>query len=376
MKPVAGNADFFLASYHFVLPEENIAQHPLARRDSSRLLVVDCPAGETRDRQFADICDYLEPGDLLVVNNTRVFPARLLGKKETGGKAELLILEYPVPEADSGAGDNDRLHDGWQQAVVVGLVKSAKRPQPGGKLLFSENLLGTVREFLPGGKVRVALRYRGDLGRLLEEHGQMPLPPYIRREEGQSEEDRQRYQTVYAESPGAVAAPTAGLHFTPELLARIEERGVRVAQVTLHVGYGTFAPVRVEDIREHAIHAEYLKVSEETAAQVNETKAAGGRVWAVGTTSVRALEFAAESTGKVLSRRGFCDLYIYPGYQFRVVDNLITNFHLPQSSLLFLVSALAGRERILAAYREAVKDGYRFYSYGDAMALITRHPRG
>lgn len=372
MESMTSNADFFLSSYHFALPEENIAQHPLARRDSSRLLVVDCPAGETSDRQFADLCDYLAPGDLLVVNNTRVFPARLLGKKETGGKAELLVLEYPVLEPDSGDGDAD----GWQQAEVVGLVKSAKRPQPGGKLLFSENLFGTVRAVLPDGKVRVALHFRGDLARLLEEHGQMPLPPYIHREEGQTAEDRQRYQTVYAESPGAVAAPTAGLHFTPELLARIQAQGVRVAQVTLHVGYGTFAPVRVEDIREHAIHAEYLMVSEEAAALVSETKASGGRVWAVGTTSVRALEFAARETGRVAARSGFCDLYIYPGYEFRVVDNLITNFHLPQSSLLFLVSALAGRERILAAYGEAVEKGYRFYSYGDAMVLITRHPRG
>jgi S-adenosylmethionine:tRNA ribosyltransferase-isomerase len=204
----------------------------------------------------------------------------------------------------------------------------------------------------------------------------MPLPPYIRREEGQTEEDRQRYQTVYAENPGAVAAPTAGLHFTPELLAGIQARGVRLAQVTLHVGYGTFAPVRVEDIREHAIHAEYLMVSEEAATLVNETRTAGGRIWAVGTTSVRALEFAAGSTGRVTARSGFCDLYIYPGYRFRVVDNLITNFHLPQSSLLFLVSALAGRDRILAAYREAVEKGYRFYSYGDAMALITRQSAG
>ena len=368
---MASNADFFLASYHFILPEENIAQHPLARRDSSRFLVVDCLTGETRDRQFADICDYLAPGDLLVVNNTRVFPARLLGRKGTGGKAELLILEYPVAEAGSANGDTNA----WQQVEVVGLVKSAKRPQPEGKLLFSENLVGTVRELLPDGKVRVVLCYRGELARLLEEQGQMPLPPYIRREEGQTEEDRQRYQTVYAEKPGAVAAPTAGLHFTPELLASIQARGVRIAQVTLHVGYGTFAPVRVEDIREHAIHAEYLKVSEEAATLVNETRAAGGRIWAVGTTSVRALEFAAEATGRVFARSGFCDLYIYPGYRFRVVDNLITNFHLPQSSLLFLVSALAGRENILAAYREAVEKGYRFYSYGDAMALITKHPR-
>ncbi|HIJ89830.1 MAG: tRNA preQ1(34) S-adenosylmethionine ribosyltransferase-isomerase QueA [Desulfobulbaceae bacterium] len=369
---MTSNADFFLVSYQFALPEENIAQHPLSRRDSSRLLVVDCVTGETKDKTFFDICDYLAPGDLLVVNNTRVFPARLLGKKESGGKAELLILEYPVPESGSVGGDVE----GWQLAEVVGLVKSAKRPKPGGHLLFSENLVGVVRELLPDGKVRVALRYRGDLARLLEEHGEMPLPPYIHREEGQSEEDRQRYQTVYAENPGAVAAPTAGLHFTPELLERIQERGVRIAQVTLHVGYGTFAPVRVADIREHVIHAEYLKVSEETAMLVNETRASGGRVWAVGTTSVRALEFAARETGQVTARSGFCDLYIYPGYQFRVVDNLITNFHLPQSSLLFLVSALVGRARILAAYGEAVAKGYRFYSYGDAMVLITKHPQG
>jgi S-adenosylmethionine:tRNA ribosyltransferase-isomerase len=370
MESISSPADFFLSSYHFVLPEENIAQHPLTRRDSSRLLVVDCVAGKTGDRQFADICDYLAPGDLLVVNNTRVFPARLLGKKESGGKVELLILEYPVPEPDSGNRDTD----GWRQVVVIGLVKSAKRPHPGGQLLFSENLAGTVLELLSDGKVRIALRFRGDLAQLLEEYGQMPLPPYIRREEGQREEDRQRYQTVYAENPGAVAAPTAGLHFTPELLARIQGRGVRVAQVTLHVGYGTFAPVRVEDIREHAIHAEYLMVSEETAALVNETRATGGRVWAVGTTSVRALEFAAEAGGQVSAGSGFCDLYIYPGYRFKVVDNLITNFHLPQSSLLFLVSALAGRARILASYREAVEKGYRFYSYGDAMVLLTRYP--
>ncbi|OGR04909.1 MAG: tRNA preQ1(34) S-adenosylmethionine ribosyltransferase-isomerase QueA, partial [Deltaproteobacteria bacterium RIFOXYD12_FULL_53_23] len=327
MESIVSAADFLLASYQFSLPEGNIAQHPLAQRDYSRLLVVDCLGEETRDRHFFDICDYFSAGDLLVVNNTRVFPARLLGIKETGGKAELLILEYPVAKAGTGHGDAD----GWRQAEVVGLVKSAKRPQLEGKLFFSENLVGTVLALLSDGKVRVSLRYRGDLALLLEQHGLMPLPPYINREEGQTEEDRQRYQTVYAENPGAVAAPTAGLHFTPELLAKIQAKGVRIAQVTLHVGYGTFAPVRVEDIREHAIHAEYLKVSGETATLVNETRIAGGVVWAVGTTSVRALEFAADTTGRVSARSGFCDLYIYPGYKFRVVDNLITNFHLPQS---------------------------------------------
>lgn len=371
MKSMPSATDFLLASYQFSLPEKNIAQHPLTQRDSSRLLVVDCLSNETRDQHFFNICNYLAAGDLLVVNNTRVFPARLLGNKETGGKAELLILEYPVPEAYSA----NKKTDGWQQVEVVGLIKSAKRPKPEGRLFFSEDLLGTVQALLPDGKVRVVLRYRGDLAILLEKYGQTPLPPYINREEGQSEEDRQRYQTVYAKTSGAVAAPTAGLHFTPELLARIKAQGVKIAQVTLHVGYGTFAPVRVEDIREHEIHAEYLIVSEETAALVNETRTAGGRVWAVGTTSVRALEFAAQDTERVSARSGFCDLYIYPGYHFKVVDNLITNFHLPQSSLLFLVSALAGRVRILAAYRKAVEKGYRFYSYGDAMALIVKHPQ-
>lgn len=365
------NPDFLLDSYSYHLPETSIAQEPAARRDTSRLLVVDCLDNTIAHRQFSDICAYLAPGDLLVVNNTKVFPARLLGRKETGGAAELLILEYPqnaapVPE-DEGAG--------WLQAPVVGLVKSSKRPKPGSRLIFSDALEGLVEEIRADGKVRVLLRFRGDLAVLLDAHGQMPLPPYIRRAEGTTEADRSRYQTVYARETGAVAAPTAGLHFTPELLAGLAAMGVGLAGVTLHVGYGTFAPVRVADIRTHEIHAEYLMISKETAARVNETKARGGRIWAVGTTSVRALEFAADPDGRVLEKSGLCDLYIYPGYEFKVVDNLITNFHLPQSSLLFLVSALVGRQRIIGAYGTAVEEGYRFYSYGDAMALITRHPR-
>jgi len=363
--------DFSLAAYDYELPAANIAQEPASRRDSSRLLVLDVPAGTNRDLGFVDLLDFLAPGDLLVVNNTRVFPARLHGRKESGGKVELLILEYPVTaefSSPQGCG-------GWQQVEVVGLLRSSKRPRPGSRLFFAENLQAGVVELLADGKVRVLLRHRGELAPLLERYGQMPLPPYIHRGQGETAEDRQRYQTVYAEIPGAVAAPTAGLHFTPELLARIRGMGVRLAEVTLHVGYGTFAPVRAADIREHAIHAEYLIVPEQTAALVNETKEAGGRVWAVGTTSVRALESAADAAGTVSAASGACDLYICPGYDFRVVDNLITNFHLPRSSLLFLVSALTGRERLLAAYREAVERGYRFYSYGDAMAVITRHPR-
>lgn len=363
--------DFSLAAYDYELPPENIAQEPAARRDRSRLLVLDLPAGENRDLGFTDILDFLVPGDLLVVNDTRVFPARLCGRKESGGRADLLILEYPAVAGVCVAEEQG----GWQEVEVVGLVKSSKRPRPGSRLLFADNLLAEVRELLADGKVRVLLRFRGELAALLEEHGRLPLPPYIRREE-ERDEDRHRYQTVYAERPGAVAAPTAGLHFTPELLADIAEKGVRLAAVTLHVGYGTFAPVRVEDIREHAIHAEYLIVPQQTADLVNATREEGGRVWAVGTTSVRALESAADAAGRVSATAGFCDLYIYPGYGFRVVDNLITNFHLPRTSLLFLVSALAGRERLFAAYREAVRLGYRFYSYGDAMAVIGRYPRG
>ncbi|MFZ5774238.1 MAG: tRNA preQ1(34) S-adenosylmethionine ribosyltransferase-isomerase QueA [Thermodesulfobacteriota bacterium] len=357
-------ADFLLASYDYVLPEANIAQSPAERRDASRLLVLDLAADRTEDRGFADILDYLAPGDLLVVNNTRVFPARLLGRKESGGRAELLVLSYPgaVALAD----------DGWQRAELVGLIKSSKRPKPGSGLFFSEHLRAEVLELLPDGKVRVALLFQGELAELLEAYGRLPLPPYIRREGEEQAEDRQRYQTVYASEVGAVAAPTAGLHFTPELLGRIRGLGVGIAQVTLHVGHGTFAPVRVEDIRQHEIHAEYLTVSEETAALVNQTRQAGGRIWAVGTTSVRALEFAASPDGRLAAREGLCDHYIYPGYRFRVVDNLITNFHLPCSSLLFLVGALVGRERLLAVYREAIGKGYRFYSYGDAMAIIAK----
>lgn len=362
-------ADFLLSSYHFKLPEENIAQHPASRRDASRLLVMNCGDGALSHRGFTDLRDYFSPGDLLVLNDTRVFPARLLGRKESGGKVELLILEYPA------RAEAERKSEAWREVEALGLAKSAKRPKPGNRLIFAADLQGEVRELLPGGKVRVILRYRGDLARLLESHGRMPLPPYIHRDGEENEEDRRRYQTVYAARPGAVAAPTAGLHFTPELLEEIRVLGVKIANVTLHVGYGTFAPVRSEDIREHAIHAEYLEISEETARLVNETRTVNGRVWAVGTTSLRALEAAANQAGKVRASRGPCDLYLYPGYTFKVVDNLITNFHLPGSSLLFLVSALAGRERIIAAYEEAVKRGYRFYSYGDAMAIITRQPR-
>ncbi|MDA8164722.1 MAG: tRNA preQ1(34) S-adenosylmethionine ribosyltransferase-isomerase QueA [Desulfobacteraceae bacterium] len=350
-----------LDAYDYHLPEELIAQEPASRRDGSRLLVLDGRGGLSH-RRFPDLLEYLAPGDALVVNDTRVFPARLLGRKETGGQVELLLLDLPqpLPQTDSG----------WRQASARGLYRCSKRPQPGSTIAFGETLQARVEEILPGGTMRAVLLYRGELDGVLARHGQMPLPPYIRRPEGQLAADRERYQTVFAAAPGAVAAPTAGLHFTGELLAAIEAKGVRLGRVTLHVGYGTFAPVRSEDIRRHRIHAEYASVSEGTAELVNETKAAGGRVWAVGTTTVRSLEFAAGGQGRVRAREGWCDLYIYPGYRFQVVDNLVTNFHLPRSSLLFLVSALAGRERIMAAYEEAVAAGYRFFSYGDAMAIV------
>ena len=368
---MAIETDFALSAYDYDLPAANIAQQPASRRDISRLLVTDCLADQLYHRHFSDICEYFTPGDLLVVNNTKVFPARLLGAKETGGKAELLILDYPQDMQPVDPDDQA----GWQKALIVGLVKSSKRPKPSSRLIFSDQLYGVVDELLADGKVQLYLHFYGDLAQLLEERGELPLPPYIGREGGQTDEDRLRYQTVYAQETGAVAAPTAGLHFTQELFDKIRARGVEVANVTLHVGYGTFAPVREEDIRHHNIHSEYLMISAQTAAQVNATKAAGGRIWAVGTTSVRALEFAADENGMVSEKKGLCEHYIFPGYSFKVVDNLITNFHLPKSSLLFLVSALVGRQRLFRIYREAIEAGYRFYSYGDAMAFITRHPR-
>jgi S-adenosylmethionine:tRNA ribosyltransferase-isomerase len=357
-------APYNLDSYQFDLPLESIAQQPVASRDQSRLLALDPATGVIRDLNFTDILDFLAPGDLLVVNNTRVFPARILGRKESGGRVELLILHYPQEVAAAQTGPA-----GFQQVEVTGLLKSSKGFRPGQKIIFAEEFFAEVIELLPGGKARLYLYCKGELAPLLDRYGQLPLPPYIKREQGEEPQDRHRYQTVFAAETGAIAAPTAGLHFTDELLAAIEQKRVGRESVTLHVGYGTFAPVRVQDIRQHQIHSEFLTVSQQTADKVNEVRAKGGRVWAVGTTTVRALEFAADSTGRLHAAQGWCDLYIYPGYRFKVVKNLITNFHLPGSSLLFLVSALAGRERIMAAYAHALGNGYRFFSYGDAMII-------
>lgn len=357
--------EFDLEAFSYELPAENIAQQPAGKRDRSRLLVMPGKDGRPEHKLFQGIIDYLNPGDLLVLNNTKVFPARLLGRKETGGHVEFFLLEYPGEV--HGPSGNDQ---GRTEIMALGLLKSSKKPRPGTRLFFGGDFAGTIREVFADGKVLVQLTFLGGLAHQLERHGRMPLPPYIRRQGQETAEDRVRYQTVFASTTGAVAAPTAGLHFTEELLARIQAKGVGIAAVTLHVGYGTFSPVRTADIRDHKIHAEFLEISAETAQSVNDTREQGGKIWAVGTTSVRALEFGADAAGKVQPKKGMCDLYIYPGYRFRIVDNLITNFHLPGSSLLFLVSALVGRERLLAVYQEAIRQGYRFYSYGDAMAII------
>ncbi|ADH84969.1 tRNA preQ1(34) S-adenosylmethionine ribosyltransferase-isomerase QueA [Desulfurivibrio alkaliphilus] len=355
---------YSLDDYDYHLPPELIAQQPPPRRDGSRLLVCDGRRDfALSDQLFPDMLSWLAPGDLLVFNDTRVFPARLSGHKESGGRVELLLLAYPVLSDVSGPGATE--------AEAWGLLKSSKGARPGTWLQFGDDLRALVEEKGEGGKVRVRLVLGAPLADCLARYGRMPLPPYIKRENEQ-EEDRRRYQTIYAQTPGAVAAPTAGLHFTQELLGQIKKKGVGMAHITLHVGYGTFAPVRSQDIRRHQIHAEEYLISRENAELINRTKAAGGRIWAVGTTSVRTLEAAAGEDGRVNPGSGSCRLYIYPGYSFKVVDNLLTNFHLPRSSLLFLVSALAGRENILRAYRHAVAERYRFFSYGDAMAIIRK----
>lgn len=361
---------FQLSAYDYFLPEKNIAQRPCDRRDQSKLLVLDCENDSTAHRQFTDIIDCLRPGDLLVVNNTKVFPARLLGHKESGGKVEALLLSFP--EIILAV----QQENGWFSVETEALIKSSKRPRRGSRLFFGRQLKATVLELFDSGLVRLELLYDLSDGQsmenLLGQYGRIPLPPYIKRPEGSTDDDVARYQTKYARETGSIAAPTAGLHFSDDLLARIKQRGVIIATITLHVGYGTFAPVRAEDIRDHSIHTEYIRISPETAQTINDYRKYGNRIWAVGTTTARALEFTARQDGTIIPFQGLCDMYIYPGYRFRVVDNLITNFHLPRSSLLFLVSALAGRERILHCYGQAIDQGYRFFSYGDAMAIITK----
>lgn len=338
-----------VADFHFDLPEALIARHPLPERRSSRLLVLDGPSGELSHRQFADILGFLKPGDLMVFNNTRVIPARLFGQKASGGKLEILV---------------ERVLDSHR---VLAHIRSSKSPKPGSKILIDG---GGEAEMLARHDALFELGFSEDVLPLLERVGHMPLPPYIDRPD--EDADRERYQTVYAERAGAVAAPTAGLHFDEALLESIRAKGVETAFVTLHVGAGTFQPVRVERIEDHHMHHEWLEVSQDVVDAVASCKARGGRVVAVGTTSVRSLESAARD-GVLKPFSGDTDIFIFPGRPFHVVDALVTNFHLPESTLLMLVSAFAGYPETMAAYAAAVERGYRFFSYGDAM-FITRNP--
>ncbi len=338
------------SDFYFDLPQELIAQDPLEDRSSSRLLMLDRDTGQTRHEIFHNIPQYLRPGDCLVLNNTKVIPARLLGEREgTGAHVEVLLLKR-------------REKDVWET-----LVKPGKKCRPGTELIFGEGLLrGQVLETVEEGNRLIRFTYQGIWEEVLDQLGEMPLPPYITHKL----QDKSRYQTVYARYEGSAAAPTAGLHFTRELLEAIREMGVEIAYVTLHVGLGTFRPVKEENVLEHHMHSEYYQVTQEAAQQINAAKAAGGRIICVGTTSCRTLESAADENGQVRPGCGDTEIFIYPGYRFRVLDGLITNFHLPESTLVMLVSALAGRERVLSAYEEAVRERYRFFSFGDAMLII------
>ena len=335
--------------YDYDLPEELIAQDPLEDRSSSRLMVLDRQTGDVEHRHFTDILEYLHPGDCLVINNTKVIPARLFGVKEdTQAKIEVLLLKR-------------KENDIWET-----LVKPGKKAKPGTKLVFGDGLLtAEVVDVVEEGNRLIQFHYDGIFEEILDQLGQMPLPPYITHQL----KDKNRYQTVYAKYDGSAAAPTAGLHFTKELLQKVKDMGVDIAEVTLHVGLGTFRPVKVENVLDHHMHSEFYMVSQEAADKINRAKESGHRVIAVGTTSTRTLEAAADENGRLHETSGWTEIFIYPGYQFKVIDALITNFHLPQSTLVMLVSALAGREHVLHAYEIAVKERYRFFSFGDAMLI-------
>lgn len=335
--------------FYYDLPQELIAQDPLEDRSSSRLLVLNKENGEMEHTDFKHIINYLNPEDCLVLNNTKVIPARLFGEKEgTQAKIEILLLKR-------------KENDVWET-----LVKPGKKAKPGTKIIFGQGLLvGEVLEVVEDGNRLIQFSYEGIFEEILDRLGQMPLPPYITHQL----KDKNRYQTVYAKHEGSAAAPTAGLHFTPELLEQIREKGIQIAEVTLHVGLGTFRPVKVENVKEHHMHSEFYQISQEAADIINETKKQGGRVICVGTTSCRTIESAALADGSLRECSGWTEIFIYPGYQFKVLDALITNFHLPESTLVMLVSALAGREHIMNAYETAVKEQYRFFSFGDAMFI-------
>jgi len=352
---------FSIDDYHFELPEKLIAQSPEKKRDRSRLMLLDRQSGSWTHRRFHDISGELQPGDVLVVNNTKVTPVRLFGKKSTGGRVELLVLEY------SDLADT-QLVQNRQPARC--LIKASKQCRPGTILNFDKGLQAEVQSFEDGIYTVIFTSPEG-LESAIDQAGFMPLPPYIKRSPDKQPpcDDRKVYQTVYASEKGAIAAPTAGLHFTRGLLDAISGQGVEIVEITLHVGYGTFLPVRVKDIREHKMHAEMYHISKTAADCINQARSTGHRVIAVGTTSVRTLEYASHGTDCIQPGSGACDLFIYPGFRFRIIGAMITNFHLPESTLLMLVSAFAGRERILNAYREAVRQKYRFFSYGDAMMI-------
>jgi S-adenosylmethionine:tRNA ribosyltransferase-isomerase len=339
-----------LKEFYFDLPEELIAQEPLVQRDASRLLVLDKINGEIKHHTFGEIANYLKKGDCLILNDTRVIPARLFGTKEgTGSKIELLLLK--------------RLEkDVWEV-----MLRPGKKAKPGARLILGEGeLKADILDIVEGGNRLVRFDYEGGFEAVLDRLGNMPLPPYITKRL----EDKERYQTVFSKNEGSAAAPTAGLHFTPELLAELQEKGVKLAYITLHVGLGTFRPVKTDNILDHKMHSEYFEVSEEAAVIINDTRESGGRIISVGTTSTRTVESIAGEDGSIKAGSGWTDIFIYPGYRFKLVDGLITNFHLPESTLLMLVSAMAGKENVMRAYEEAIRESYRFFSFGDAMLIV------
>ena len=338
------------SDFYYDLPQELIAQDPLEDRSGSRLLVLEKETGKIRHRMFRDIIEYLKPGDCMVINDTKVIPARLIGSKiGTDAKIEVLLLKR-------------KENDVWET-----LVKPGKKAKPGTRISVGDGLLvGEVMDVVEEGNRLIHFEYEGIFEEILDKLGQMPLPPYITHQL----KDRDRYNTVYAAHEGSAAAPTAGLHFTPELLKTIEEKGIDIARVTLHVGLGTFRPVKVDDVTDHHMHSEFYQIEEEAAEKINRAKEHGGRVICVGTTSCRTIESAAYENGRLKACSGWTEIFIYPGYRFKALDCLITNFHLPESTLIMLVSALAGKEHVLSAYEEAVKEKYRFFSFGDAMLIM------
>ncbi len=351
---------YALTDYDYFLPEALIAQEPVAKRDQSRLLHLNRETGEIRHHQFTSLTDLLKKGDVLVINNTQVIPARMFGRKETGGKIEILIVNYAAARNNRTGG----------KIEYECLVKASKSPQPGTRIDFGPDLKATVTAVH---ERTCTLEFFSEkpFDDVMDKNGVMPLPPYIKREQATDPKwkDKTTYQTVYAQHKGAVAAPTAGLHFSGNMLYQLKDRGVLIADITLHVGYGTFMPIRSSDIRDHQMHSEHFIISESTSGMINAAKADGRRVVAVGTTSVRTLEYVADEKGRIHPGTGNCDIFIYPGFTFKCVDAMVTNFHLPKSTLIMLVSAFAGRENILNAYGVAVTEKYRFFSYGDAMFI-------